>query len=110
MADDQPIQTLTAAHRQLLDLLSELERIGEFSAAAHVAAAIDVLETRVGVDHGAEVHPGTSNSVAEIAGRMRDAFGEKAESVARRQLTTASGSAVLAWAAIVNRIADDPAR
>lgn len=91
---------LAALHRVLSDALAELERVGEFTAAAHLVAALDALECSSEARRDATA----DGAVTVLARRMRDSFGEGAEAVARRQLGAATGNSLTAWAAIVNEL------
>jgi hypothetical protein len=102
------ISALSGVHETLTSALAELEKLGEFTAAAHLSAALDVIEDGIDaqkVEDGFDGNaPHSSSAIAIIARQMREVFGEGAEAVARRQLTAASGPSLMAWAAIVNGI------
>jgi hypothetical protein len=95
---------LSSVHRQLLDALACLDRTGLHVAAAHLATAIELVEDDLGLEPGQRRAGNADNPVAVVARAMVDVFGDRAQSVARRQLAEASGSAVLAWAAILTMV------
>lgn len=98
---------LAALHQSLAEALGEMERLGEFTAAAHLTAALDLIEDLMdaraaGMKAVAEAR---NSAVFIIARQMLDVFGDRAEAVARRQLASAVGASLTSWAAIVNEIA-----
>jgi hypothetical protein len=96
------IPELGLAYDNLIRALAELEKIGEFVAAAHVAAAIEAIDpTQRGASAPADP---ASDVISHFAEKMREAFGDAAEAVARRQLIPSGGATLLAWAAITNRL------
>lgn len=104
MAKVESVDSLRAAHDRLLDVLDLLDAAQEHGAAAHVIAAIDRLELRILPDDRFLRREPGDGAIAIIARQMVDRFGDRADSVARRQLDQATGSTFLAWAAIVSRI------
>lgn len=104
MAERGDIMTLSAVHEQLVDALARLENAGHHTAAAHLVAAIEALESDIGISFDDDVAGIGRHSVAILARRMTEDFGERAEEVARGQLSDATGQARLAWTAIVKRL------
>jgi hypothetical protein len=102
------MSALSGVHETLTSALAELEKLGEFTAAAHIAAALDVIEDGIEAQHAEDGvggnAPHSSSAIAVIARQMREVFGDSAEAVARRQLSAATGSSLMAWAAIINGI------
>lgn len=100
-----PVSKLSDIYGALAEALPQLERLGEVVAAAHLAAALDAVEASLGkaaLEERAE--QGGYSVISYLAGRMREKFGDRAEGVARRQLTGAIGPTLIVWAAIVNEI------
>ena len=104
MDDLKASTSLTAVHMQLIDALSALDEAGEYAAAAHVGAAIDILKSQHGMAAINRADADRDNPVSIIVHAMIDRFGDRAPLVARRQLAEATGSAFLVWAAIANRL------
>lgn len=98
------VPTLADLHARFLHGLGELDRLGEHVGAAYVAAAIDVIETRLataGRFVGAR-HDGRLDSFARA---FADRFGARAEDVAHAQLARSQGRAEAVWASILARLA-----
>lgn len=106
MADNEDMMTLSSVHRQLTDALRLLDRTGHHAAAAHLVAAIEIIENDVELASGERPGSEQDSAVTAIARWMTRDFGARAQTVARSQLANASGPAMLAWAAIINRIGD----
>lgn len=102
----EPAPTLARLRDRLTALLGELERLGRAVAAAHVVAAIDAIEAELEGRHVPVFAHDSDAGVAEMARAMAAGFGTRAEAVARRQLDAAEGLARVAWAAIVQALAD----
>lgn len=103
MVASDKISDVASVHRILLDALARLEKNGRHAAAAHLLAAIELIENDIERDSAA------ADAIAEsphavIARVMIETFGDRAEAVARGQLAAARGPSMLAWAAIINRI------
>jgi hypothetical protein len=96
------IAEIGLAYDNLIRALAELEKIGEFVAAAHVAAAIEAIDPQKRAQ-SATTDP-APDIISHFAEKMREAFGDAAEAVARRQLIPSGGATLLAWAAITNRL------
>jgi hypothetical protein len=106
MVENEETITLSGVYRQLNRFLLVLDQAGRHSAAAHLVAAIELLENDTGPSAGPAAEREPDSVVTTIARGMTRCFGARAEAVARTQLVGATGSAMLAWAAIVNRIAE----
>lgn len=106
MADAAATLALRTAHERLLDILSDLDAAGESGAGAHIAAAIDLIESRIEPDPRLRRRRDEDGAIATIAREMVSAFGPRAQRVARGQMDGASGSAFLSWAAIISRMDD----
>jgi hypothetical protein len=106
MIANEVVTVVASLHRQLITVLGELERVGRAVAAAHVVAAIDVLEAELDGRDALPFAHEADDGVVAMTKAMVDTFGGRAETVARQQLTEAEGLARLAWAAIVQRLAE----
>jgi hypothetical protein len=106
MDDLETSTSLSLMRQQLLEALSLLDSASEHAAAAHVAAAIDILEGRLDLAEEDRADRSRDNPVTIIVRCMVECFGSRAGAVARRQLSEASGSAFLVWAAIAGRLSD----
>jgi hypothetical protein len=95
---------LNAIHRQLLDQLPRLDRLGEHIAAAHLAAAIDALEDRLELaerDRSQRLGP---DPMDVMATKMFERLGDRAAAVSRAQMSDATGQTLLVWASITSRL------
>ena len=104
MSDGPATSAITRIHREMLDHLSELDRLGEHVAAAHLTAAIDALEERSEAAGMTPTRDRRNDPVEVMAYGLVEKFGDRATRVARRQLEGASGDTLLVWAAIVSRV------
>lgn len=97
------IESLARLHRQFLDNLNELDRLGEHVTAAYLTAAVDALEARL-TAAGRTIDPRHDGMVALTARGLAARLGDRAVEVARAQLVDAEGEALVVWTAIVNQL------
>lgn len=104
MADSDQRALLSSVHARLVEALADLDHTGRHAAAAHLVAVIELVEDDIGIAPAKTRDPRSDSVVAVLASQMSERFGDRAKGVARRQLADATGSSLLAWAAIINRI------
>ena len=98
---------IASVHEQLHRALTQLDRAGEHVAAAHLLAAIDSLEDRLKKAHAGPVDSTSERPLEVITKALISRYGDHAETVARDQLASARGDAMLTWAHIVRHIEEE---